>query len=63
MRHGEEAAHGEQLHVHLGGPTADIQILPELTLNVPAEYGHIGSPLGFQVTPEMYRDSRYRYHP
>jgi hypothetical protein len=36
-------------HVYLGGPTAGIQILPELTLNVPAGSGHIGTPFGFQV--------------
>jgi hypothetical protein len=36
-------------HVLLGGPTASVSILPELTLNVPAGSGHIGSPFGHQV--------------
>ena len=36
-------------HVLLGSPTFGIHILPELTLNVPASDGHIGSPFGFQV--------------
>jgi hypothetical protein len=36
-------------HVLLGGPTARIQILPEITLNVPAGSGHNGRPFGFQV--------------
>ena len=36
-------------HVLLGGPTAQIGILPELTLNVPAADGHIGTPFGYQV--------------
>lgn len=36
-------------HVLLGGPTASVRILPELTLNVPSGSGHIGSPFGHQV--------------
>jgi hypothetical protein len=36
-------------HVYLGGPTQSIAVLPELTLNVPAGNGHIGSPFGHQV--------------
>jgi hypothetical protein len=33
-------------HVLLGGPTARVTVLPELTLNVPAGDGHEGSPFG-----------------
>ena len=36
-------------HVLLGSPSFGINILPELTLNVPAADGHLGSPFGFQV--------------
>jgi hypothetical protein len=36
-------------HVLLGGPTARVSVLPELTLNVPAEYGTEGSPFGQTV--------------
>ncbi len=36
-------------HVLLGSASAGIPILPELTLNVPAGSGHIGSPFGHQV--------------
>ena len=36
-------------HVLLGGPTARVSVLPELTLNVPAASGHTGSPFGHQV--------------
>src|ERR1039457_5004715 len=36
-------------HVLLGGPTAQIAILPELTLNVPSGSGHLGTPFGHQV--------------
>ncbi len=36
-------------HVLLGGPTARVTLLPELTLNVPSGSGHIGSPFGHQV--------------
>jgi len=36
-------------HVLLGGPTARVSVLPELTLNVPAGSGHTGSPFGHQV--------------
>jgi hypothetical protein len=36
-------------HVLLGGPTAHVSVLPELTLNVPAASGHTGSPFGHQV--------------
>jgi hypothetical protein len=36
-------------HLILGGPTARIAVLPELTLNVPSGSGHIGSPFGHQV--------------
>jgi hypothetical protein len=36
-------------HIRLGGPTARISILPELTLNVPAGSGHIGTPFGHSV--------------
>ena len=36
-------------HVLLGGPTAHPQVLPELTLNVPAGSGHEGSPFGHVV--------------
>ncbi len=36
-------------HVLLGGPAARVSVLPELTLNVPAQYGTIGSPFGHQV--------------
>ncbi len=30
-------------HVLLGGPTAHVSVLPELTLNVPSGSGHIGT--------------------
>ena len=36
-------------HVLLGSASAGIPILPELTLNVPAGSGHIGTPFGHQV--------------
>jgi len=36
-------------HMLLGGPTAGISVLPELTLNVPSQSGHTGSPFGFLV--------------
>ena len=36
-------------HVLLGGPTFGINILPTLTLNVPASDGHLGTPFGYQV--------------
>jgi hypothetical protein len=36
-------------HVLLGGPTAHVSVLPELTLNVPAADGSLGSPFGHQV--------------
>jgi len=36
-------------HLLLGGPTARITVMPELTLNVPAGDGTIGSPFGHQV--------------
>jgi len=36
-------------HVLLGGATTHVSVLPELTLNVPAGSGHIGSPFGHQV--------------
>lgn len=36
-------------HVLLGGPTAHVQVLPELTLNVPSGSGHTGSPFGHLV--------------
>jgi hypothetical protein len=36
-------------HVLLGGPTARVTVQPELTLNVPASDGTIGSPFGHQV--------------
>lgn len=36
-------------HVLLGGPTSRPQLLPELTLNVPAGSGHEGSPFGHVV--------------
>jgi hypothetical protein len=36
-------------HVLLGGNSRTVTILPELTLNVPAQYGSIGSPFGHQV--------------
>ena len=34
-------------HVLLGGPTARVQVLPTLTLNVPSQYGHSGQEFGF----------------
>jgi len=40
---------GTNYHVLLGGPTAHVTILPELTLNVPSGSGHVGSPFGHQV--------------
>jgi hypothetical protein len=40
---------GTNYHVYLGGPTQSIAVLPELTLNVPAGSGHIGSPFGHQA--------------
>ncbi len=36
-------------HLLLGGPNAHIQVLPELTLNVPSNDGHLGTPFGHQV--------------
>lgn len=36
-------------HILLGGPTAHVQILPELTLNVPAADGHQGTEFGVTV--------------
>lgn len=36
-------------HLLLGGPSSRIAILPELTLNVPANDGHVGTPYGNQV--------------
>jgi len=36
-------------HVLLGGPSAHISVLPELTLNVPSGSGHLGNPFGHQV--------------
>ena len=36
-------------HLLLGGASAGVTVLPELTLNVPAQYGHTGSPFGFPV--------------
>lgn len=36
-------------HILLGGPTARISVLPELTLNVPAQYGHQGTEFGVKV--------------
>jgi hypothetical protein len=36
-------------HLLLGGPTARVSVLPELTLNVPSGYGSIGTPFGHQV--------------
>lgn len=36
-------------HLLLGGPSAHIPVLPELTLNVPAGEGGVGSPYGHQV--------------
>src|SRR5271165_1436233 len=41
-------------HLLLGGATAGITILPELTLNVPAGSGHLGSPFGHQVAEVSY---------
>jgi hypothetical protein len=35
-------------HLLLGGSTASVSLLPELTLNVPAQYGQTGSPFGYQ---------------
>ena len=36
-------------HVLLGGPTAHVTVMPELTVNVPAGSGQIGTPFGHQV--------------
>ena len=36
-------------HLLLGGPSAHIAVLPELTLNVPSGSGGIGAPFGHQV--------------
>jgi hypothetical protein len=36
-------------HTLLGGPTAHVTIMPELTLNVPSGSGQIGNPFGHQV--------------
>jgi len=36
-------------HLRLGGPTAFVAILPEITLNVPSEYGHQGTEFGVDV--------------
>ncbi len=36
-------------HVLLGGPTFRVQILPEITLNVPAASGHQGTEFGVDV--------------
>jgi hypothetical protein len=36
-------------HILLGGPTARISVLPEITFNVPSGSGTIGSPFGHQV--------------
>ncbi len=36
-------------HLLLGGLTANLTVLPELTLNVPSQYGKTGSPFGFTV--------------
>src|SRR5271166_942577 len=36
-------------HLLLGGVTAGVTVLPELTLNVPSQSGHTGSPFGFLV--------------
>jgi len=36
-------------HLLLGGPSSHIAILPELTLNVPANEGQVGDPFGHQV--------------
>jgi hypothetical protein len=36
-------------HLLLGGPTAHIQVLPEITLNVPSGSGHQGQPFGHHV--------------
>lgn len=36
-------------HVLLGGPSARVTVLPELTLNVPSNYGHTGTPFGHTV--------------
>jgi len=36
-------------HLLLGGPNSGVTILPELTLNVPSQSGHTGSPFGFLV--------------
>ena len=36
-------------HLLLGGPTARVQVLPELTLNVPSGSGHQGQPFGHPV--------------
>jgi len=36
-------------HLLLGGASAGVTVLPELTLNVPAQYGKVGSPFGFSV--------------
>jgi hypothetical protein len=36
-------------HVRLGGPSARVTVLPELTLNVPAGSGHLGHPFGHPV--------------
>src|SRR5271165_6417951 len=36
-------------HLLLGGATAGVTVLPELTLNVPAQYGKTGSPFGHLV--------------
>src|SRR5271167_881613 len=37
-------------HLLLGGASAGVTVLPELTLNVPAQYGKVGSPFGFSVS-------------
>jgi hypothetical protein len=36
-------------HLLLGGPSSRIAVLPELTLNVPASDGQVGSPFGHEV--------------
>ena len=42
-----------QYHVLLGGPSAHISILPELTLNVPAGSGHLGTPFNGHQAAEV----------
>lgn len=44
-----EVSSNPNSHLLLGGPTSRVTVLPELTLNVPAGNGQLGSPFGHQV--------------